>query len=198
MTRVRAYRFKPSHIVYIKNYIVLSLLAVLFLYLSNLEGAKAIALVTGNFITAYDLNSLTFGKFDEVYRIFCYASAFILLANILVLYLTVKTTEYIIVPSKRKIKIKKGIIAKSIDTIMFDSIEDVDIKISILERFLGLGTLVLYTSGDMSAISDRLTPQERKRLNDVNKNVVMNYMSIRKIFSIKRPQSVLNLIQIGK
>lgn len=115
--------------------------------------------------------------------------------NILVLYLTVKTTEYIIIPAKEKIKVKKGIIAKRIDVIMIENIEDIDTNISILERFLDLGTLVLYTSGDMSAISDRLTAQERKRLDNINKNVVMNYMSsIRKMLSITRPQAVMDLI----
>jgi uncharacterized membrane protein YdbT with pleckstrin-like domain len=167
----------------------------LFAYLSTVDGAEFISDLSGNLITQYDLNSMTFGKFDEVFVYFTFLGVFILSLNMIVLYLTVKTTEYVVIPAKGKIKVKKGIIAKRIDTIMVENIKDIDINISILERFLGLGTLVLYTSGDMSAISDRLTAQEKKRLDNVNKNVVMNYMSIRKLLSVKKPQSVLNLIQ---
>jgi len=195
MAKVKAYKFQPSQIIYIKSYIVLSLLITLFIYLSCVNGTEFLSALSENFITQYDLNSMAFGKFDEVFSVFIFLGVFILSLNMLVLYLIVKTTEYIIIPAKGKIKVKKGIIAKRIDTIMIENIKDIDINISILERFLGLGTLVLYTSGDMSAISDRLTAQERKRLDDVNKNVVMNYMSIKKLLSVKKPQSVLNLIQ---
>ena len=193
--KIKAYKFQPSQIIHIKSYIVLSLLTLLFLYLSTINGAESISALSGNFITQYDLNSIAFGKFDEVFTVFTFLGVLTLSLNMIILYLTVKTTEYIVIPAKGKIKVKKGIIAKRIDTIMIENIEDIDINISILERFLGLGTLVLYTSGDMSAISDRLTAQERKRLDDVNRNVVMNYMSIRKLLSVKKPQSVLNLIQ---
>ena len=46
----------------------------------------------------------------------------------------------------------------------------------------------------MSDISDDLTASERRKLQEVNNNVVTNFTSIRKMVSIGEPQFVLELI----
>jgi len=186
----------PSPVIFLKRIIFLLLLSSISLYFF-LYPDVSFVFNNNSLITIRDLNGF-FGDFESLFRYVCLAFTLLMWFNVFWLFLVTKYTQYIISPTSKSIKIKKGILVKKIDNIDVKNIADIDVEISMLENIFGLGTLVVYTSGDMSGLSDKLTNSERKRLADINKNVVRDFMSIKKFKSIKNPQVVSNFIDLVK
>jgi len=53
--------------------------------------------------------------------------------------------------AKEGVKIERGVISKHYVTIPYSRIQNVDVNQSLIERFLGLGKLLLHTAGDNSS-----------------------------------------------
>ena len=194
MARAEVYTYTPSQAVNLMKYIGFSILSIVSIYFIFNQSIVDFIVSDSKFITLENLDSIVSGDFKQYFSYLFMAVLLYLLLSMLYSYLVIKTTLYIINPSNKTIKIKKGIIAKNIDVIQISKVKDIDVSISIIERIFKLGTLVIYTNGDMSDISDDLTASERRKLQEVNNNVVTNFTSIRKMVSIGEPQFVLELI----
>jgi len=194
MARAEVYTYTPSQTVNLMKYIGFSILSIVSIYFIFNQSIVDFIVSDSKFITLENLDSIVFGDFKQYFSYLFMAVLLYLLLSMLYSYLVIKTTLYIINPSNKTIKIKKGIIAKNIDVIQISKVKDIDVSISIIERIFKVGTLVIYTNGDMSDISDDLTVSERRKLQEVNNNVVTNFTSIRKMVSIGEPQFVLELI----
>jgi len=187
----------PSPIIFLKRLIFLFLFSSISLFFFFYPSVVGFIFNNNSFITIHDLNGI-FGDFKSLFSYVCLAFTLLMWLNMFWLFLVTRYTQYIISPSTRSIRIKKGILSKKTDNIDVENIADIDIEISVLENIFGLGTLIIYTSGDMSGISDKLTSSERKRLTDINKNVVKDFMSIKKMISIKNPQVISDFIGLIK
>lgn len=196
MAKVRAYRFNPSHLIYLSSYLTYGSLLILSLYMVISQDIVDIVVLNqyNTFISMQELDAISFGSFKLLISYLFMIFSLLLIMHIGTLFLIIRGTLYTVIPSRGIIRIKKGIFSKQVDVIKIENILDIDSSISVMERLLGLGTITMYTSGDMSAISDKISGEERRRLAEINSNVVRGYVSIRKMVSIKKADFIRNTI----
>jgi len=186
---------KPSQILNVKVYSISIILTLGILYLLNIDIAQNIENITYGYMIDYKLITIDIDKFNTFVSYGLLALIVIIGLNAFLFYLIVSTTEYRFYSGGKRLDIRKGILSKKTDAIFVGNVVDIDINNSLLERLFGLGTLTLYTSGDLSKNTEGLTPREKHRLDEINSNVVMHYMSIKKIKAVKEFNEIKKYIQ---
>jgi len=186
---------KPSQILNVKVYSISIILTLGILYLLNIDIAQNIENITYGYMIDYKLITIDIDKFNTFVSYGLLALIVIIGLNAFLFYLIVSTTEYRFYSGGKRLDIRKGILSQKTDAIFVGNVVDIDINNSLLERLFGLGTLTLYTSGDLSKNTEGLTPREKHRLDEINSNVVMHYMSIKKIKAVKEFNEIKKYIQ---